>query len=663
MNTERLQDVLAKYKADFTDGWWDGRDHDEKFKWEALKCFRDNWNIEAEDFPAMLKAALAETGTLLVGANRFPAQMILAFAENEPEAVRAMFRALYDEETNVFERIAAFKEQAKARLQSFRENVYNSKMHYQDEMTISVYLWLQRPETYYLYKYSVAKALSETFFDAAYPIVKGQYEENLRSNDAIMTELTAALAEDAELVQLVESSLTPECGADPALHTLAFDVGYYLYQHYLHLDDWWPKEKDYDPGLTAEDWLKYLCDPSVCTPNALAALSRLQQEEDGASCLELSRRYGQEMNFYNTNFASFAARVQKASGCPVCTDTKGNGLLAVPYLIRKAASHEEGSWIFKLRPALLEALDRLDGDARPALPDPVPVPPPHDPYTREDFLREVFMTEEAYEDIKAILTRKKNIILAGAPGVGKTFAAKRLAYSLMGEKDGTRIASVQFHQSYSYEDFIMGFRPTETGFMLKTGAFYDLCERARADQDHDYFFLIDEINRGNLSKIFGELLVLLEADKRGPEHAVRLLYRDEAFYVPKNLFVIGLMNTADRSLALMDYALRRRFAFIDMAPAFDSAQFRAYQASLGSARFDAVIDAVRALNAKIAEDENLGEGFSIGHSYFCGIEPGKADAELPGILKYEILPLLAEYWFDEKDTCREQADKLKAAVK
>ena len=152
-------------------------------------------------------------------------------------------------------------------------------------------------------------------------------------------------------------------------------------------------------------------------------------------------------------------------------------------------------------------------------------------YTAENFLDDVHMSEEDYSRLVGLLRNKKNIILQGAPGVGKTYAAKRLAYSMMGVKDVERVMMVQFHQSYSYEDFIMGFRPSATGFELKKGAFYNFCKKAEIDSDNEYFFIIDEINRGNLSKIFGELFMLIENDKRG--NALQLLYSDEKFAVPK----------------------------------------------------------------------------------------------------------------------------------
>lgn len=238
----------------------------------------------------------------------------------------------------------------------------------------------------------------------------------------------------------------------------------------------------------------------------------------------------------------------------------------------------------------------------------------YDPYTAEDFLQDVYMDEERYQTLKALLLTKKNVILQGAPGVGKTFAAKRLAYSIMGEKDTSRVQMVQFHQSYSYEDFIMGFRPTESGFTLKKGVFYEFCRKASED-DRPYFFIIDEINRGNLSKIFGELFMLIESDKRGVE--LQLLYADEQFSIPGNIYIISMMNTADRSLAMLDYALRRRFAFFEMPPAFSSAGFQAYKLKINNVKFNRLVETVERLNREIAEDDSLGEGFRIGHSYFC----------------------------------------------
>lgn len=282
-------------------------------------------------------------------------------------------------------------------------------------------------------------------------------------------------------------------------------------------------------------------------------------------------------------------------------------------------------------------------------------------YNKEKFLEDVYMDEKSYDTLVNLIGRKKNVILQGAPGVGKTYAAKRLVYSIMGVKDQSRVMLVQFHQSYSYEDFIMGLRPTEAGtWDVRYGSFYNFCKMAEFDNENDYYFIIDEINRGNISKIFGELFMLIENDKRGIE--LQLLYQDEMFSVPEKMHIIGMMNTADRSLAMLDYALRRRFAFFEMKPGFESEQFKKYRRDLNSSKFDNLIDCVENLNTAIESDESLGEGFCIGHSYFCNIEEVTDDV-LSEIVEYELIPMLKEYWFDEPTKVKDWSDRLRSSIK
>lgn len=282
------------------------------------------------------------------------------------------------------------------------------------------------------------------------------------------------------------------------------------------------------------------------------------------------------------------------------------------------------------------------------------------PYTKDDFLNKVYMDEDTYNTLTELLEAKYNVILQGAPGVGKTFAAKRLAYSIMGQKDTSRVAMVQFHQSYSYEDFIQGYRPSKDGFELVNGAFYKFCKEAEEDNERPYFFIIDEINRGNLSKILGELMMLIEKDKRGEK--IKLIYSNEWFTVPQNVRIIGMMNTADRSLALMDYALRRRFAFFDFAPAFSSEGFKNYLSEKDSPKLEKLIAAVESLNSTISTDESLGDGFRIGHSYFC-TDDEITDEWLKSVVEYEVIPLIKEYWFDEPTKVRDWSATLRSAIK
>lgn len=280
---------------------------------------------------------------------------------------------------------------------------------------------------------------------------------------------------------------------------------------------------------------------------------------------------------------------------------------------------------------------------------------PTETYTRENFLKEVYMSGEDFDTLQRLVRMKKNVILQGAPGVGKTFCARRLAWAMMGEKDESRVALIQFHQNYSYEDFVMGYKPSGSSFELQKGLFYKFCTTAANHPNREYFFIIDEINRGNLSKIFGELLMLIEKDYRGEK--LTLAYKDEKFAVPANLYLIGMMNTADRSLALIDYALRRRFSFFEMHPGFDSEGFKAYLTEKNNTHLNKLTERLKELNCQIAADDSLGRGFEIGHSYLC--TTGTVNDEwLKSVVAYDIIPMLQEYWFDNRQEVKKWSDKL-----
>lgn len=282
-------------------------------------------------------------------------------------------------------------------------------------------------------------------------------------------------------------------------------------------------------------------------------------------------------------------------------------------------------------------------------------------YDKSSFLKDIYVQEEIYDILKNLLLTKKNLVLQGAPGVGKTYSATRLAYSIIGFKDDSKIEMVQFHQNYSYEDFIMGYKPNgDGGFELKQGVFYKFCKKAASNPNEKYFFIIDEINRGNLSKIFGELLMLIENDYR--DRNIRLAYCDGLFSVPNNLYIIGMMNTADRSLAMIDYALRRRFSFYEMNAGFDSDGFKKYQKKLNSKSFDKVIDAIKNLNNTILKDDTLGSGYCIGHSYFSNWDSFDKN-RLENVVLYDVIPMLKEYWFDNGTKLKEESSKLLDALK
>ncbi len=463
--------------------------------------------------------------------------------------------------------------------------------------------------------------------------------------------------------------------SDPSLGTFNAEEQvphYWLYAPGRNADKW---DEFYQAGIMGLGW------------EEVGDLSAFASKEEMAD--KMREVYGDENRYTNSAYATWQFSHEIRPGDIVFVkrgrlgDILGRGIVKSGYEYDSARSEynniipvewtHKGEWkvedeqfpmktltditrynevVEKIR-ALFEE-DDMEEDERPVVKYP--------PYTAENFLQDVYISRESYNSIKAQLMKKKNIILQGAPGVGKTFVAKRLAYSLMGVEDKERVMMVQFHQSYSYEDFIMGLRPTENGgYQLRKGPFYKFCQKAELD-GRDHFFIIDEINRGNLNKIFGELFMLLEADKRGEE--IQLLYKDEQFSVPKNLYLIGTMNTADRSLAFLDYALRRRFSFFSMKPGFDTDGFRAYQNGINNEKFSRLIAAVVRLNQYIKDDETLGEGFIIGHSYFCNLQPDEVDdTVLSGIVEYELLPLISEYWFDEPSKVADWSVELRGALR
>ena len=569
---------------------------------------------------------------------------------------------------------------------------------------------------------------------------------------------------------------------------LTFDLSFYI-ANYLADETKKAKEDwigtDIDFGISADDWRELFEDESIFNTQSWEVLYRFLDYGGMATCKQLSVKYGETPNFYNTGATTLAKRIAEKTDCDISVKEKDGRkrYWTILFVGRNANSDEEGVFVWKLRHELKEALENVDFsdtklyanqsengvnywwlnanpkiwsfsdievgeeqnytmyndngnkrrifqnflDAREGdliigyesnpvkqvvaicrvtkqndgdnlyfekiegLTSPIdytllkdapelekmeyfmnpqgslfkltkgeydfimdivreenqenPIGSEQaETYSKEDFLSEVYMTSEKYDSLKGLLLNKKNIILQGAPGVGKTFAAKRLAYSIMGVKDESRVEFIQFHQNYSYEDFIMGYKPSGEGFELQNGIFYKFCQKASNNQEIPYFFIIDEINRGNMSKIFGELLMLIEKDYRG--NRMTLAYNGLPFSVPKNVYIIGMMNTADRSLALIDYALRRRFSFFAMEPGFSSEGFRLYLDSFNDDTFYALIEKVKELNFEIAKDSSLGSGFCIGHSYFCG-QDECTDEWMQSVVEYDILPMLEEYWFDE----------------
>ena len=809
IDEKQLKAVIEAYKKYFPT-----KIGDEIYKWKAVKCFQNNWDIEAEDFPAMMKKAMALTMNLLTSRNHFPQAMIIEYAQKEPETVRNMFRGLFDNSIDLGQRINAFITAAIA----LRDRHNPDKMHYQDYNSITTYLWLMHPDKYYIYKYSeIRKAIA--ILNADISVIKGANTDNVIKSFELADILADAVNKDSDIRPMLNAVLTADCYKDENLHNIVVDLVFYMSRYYGQSNSSSKVSKDihtwiYSPGENAFLWPE-------CTEKGrmylgwdeIGDFSQYESREEMRD--QMKEQYGTDKSYMNaslatwefvngiqvgdvvfakrgrtciigrgvvtgeyqydesrdeychlravkwdrigewqteeysalktltqiTQYTDYVARLnalvdgnlvpeEKCNYWWLCANPKVWSIAEWPvgeeqeytlynennhkrrifqnFLDAKAGdkvicyetnptkqltglaivSHEQDGKqiVFEKQETLTSPIDyaiikdipelagmeflqnpngsffRLTKDEYDFLLDLIResnigagVKEEFEPYTKEDFLKEVYMTEDDLDSLEQLLKTKKNVILQGAPGVGKTFSATRLAYKMIGFKDDSRINLVQFHQNYSYEDFIMGYKPVGETFELQRGQFYKFCITAANNPDKDYFFIIDEINRGNLSKIFGELLMLIENGYRGKK--ITLAYKDEKFFVPKNLYIIGMMNTADRSLAMIDYALRRRFSFFDMKPGFDSDGFKAYMAKFNNPRFEALVNAVKELNQKIASDDSLGEGFEIGHSYFCE-QKEITDAWMKSVVKYEINPMLQEYWFDNKNEVKVSGDKL-----
>ena len=790
INAHKIVAIIESYKPYFPEHW-----EDEKYKWEAVKHFQDNWDIEAENFGVMFKKATDKTFNLLASSYAYPRGMILEFAKADDNAVREMFRRLYDESLDLSNRVTAFMNTAEELRNKYNDGTW--KQHYQNTNYISTYLWLMYPDKYYIYKYELYRAVAKELDDSYLPKKNGA-AETMVGGFKMYDEICETLNRDAELRQMLESALTDSCYKDSQLKTMTIDFGFYLARFnkkqeitrcwfvgaYNDSDDTHQDEEfieqgiwqngytdkfldtvnsvkvgdkiaiktsyirkkglpfdnhgetisvmkikivgtvtanhmdgrtlevDWDTSFVPKEWYFYTFRNTITLPKeddwrtkALIDFvfadkpqdfAKFQKDNNGEESEDLSISNSEFLKY----FSPLIQAIRELGGSATRKEAHEKVIeimditeeeLSVTYektgasrvlnqidFARNDLAHEgfisngtKGVWALTELGMTIDMTMELAGlihmkwvkiNTAKRKGEPISEidlskyykKKIDHKYTKKDFLNDVFITEPEYDKLRSLVLRKKNIILQGAPGVGKTFSAKRLAYSIIGEKNDSRICMVQFHQNYSYEDFIMGYRPNDSGgFELQSGVFFNFCERCKENPGKPYFFIIDEINRGNLSKIFGELLMLIETDKRGEKHKLNLVYGGTAFYIPENLHIIGMMNTADRSLAMIDYALRRRFSFYTMQPAFENVDkngFGDYMADVQCELYHSVIAKIRDLNDTIRKDSTLGKGFEIGHSYFAPENKSDINDEwVRGVVEYEIIPLIEEYWFDNDD--------------
>ena len=653
-----IADIIRDYKVDF-----ERVDREERYKWEAIGWYKEHWNIDSPNFAEMFADAFGKAGNLLTSHMYYPYRMACEYAEHDPEAVRELFRKLYDENIPLAERYSAFREGFKKSIAIRQEKTSDGTKilnHYQDLHAVSVYLTFEYPEKYYFYKYSVYNAFKNL---VGFVENRGKAKSEvwkIENCNRMCDQVLEFVRQDSEVIEMSTSRLTDECYRDPENHLLAMDVVYFGSKlkpenENMSLKDeiieYWPTPEEYSAGITKEDWLKLLSDSEITTQENLAMFKGMLEIGGESTCVHLADVYGKTYSYYIGLANNFCERVKKSKNLEDCLNVDGEvKTWPVAFVGRKVVEDGKERYSWKLRVELAAALEEMN-------------------------LENIKTGEE-----EAVTDVPKNMILFGPPGTGKTYSTviyavaiiektsfavvEQEAYETVLEKFNNYknqglIEMTTFHQSYGYEEFIEGIRPVmesgeeETGdvrYRIEPGIFRKFCDNAiithSAEAEFEksrgnYVFIIDEINRGNISKIFGELITLIEPSKRlgqSEQMTVKLPYSRTLFGVPDNVYLIGTMNTADRSIATIDTALRRRFRFREMLPDADVLKDV-------SVEDVSIRDMLIRMNKRICilyDREHM-----IGHAYFIPLKKNPTIEVLAEIFRNEIIPLLQEYFYED----------------
>lgn len=476
----KIREIISKYKADF-----ERVNQEERYKWEAVGCYKRSWNIEAENFSEMYAEAFKEASNLLSANMYWPYKMVITFAEQEPDKVRELFKMLYNEEIPLAQRYVDFRA-------AFDEFYKPQKLnHYQDLHAVSVYLSFEYPEKYYIYKYKVFKEFSSNI---GYVTDRSKFQSEVYKLEAFFDVCELVLDEvkkDAELQGISSARLDERCYDDAGLHLLTHDIVYFGSKNSLTddviADDWWPSLDEYDPNLSKEDWKKYILEIEMPDhPSPMQMLKAMMELDGEASCKRLSQLYGGTVSAYVGCAVNLGKRVKKHFNLPACMDGDQERYFPNPFLGKNKIEDGVKNYCYKIRPELFEALKEID-------------------------LSQISAKYEEDEEVSEITQKtdvNKNTILYGPPGTGKTYNTVVYAVAIIENKlladvknesysdvlerynaykaDGL-VEFTTFHQSYGYEEFIEGIKPvmdntddeqTDIQYQISSGLFKSFCDKA-----------------------------------------------------------------------------------------------------------------------------------------------------------------------------------------
>lgn len=745
MDADIIKSIIAEYKSDFQ-----RLDSEERYKWEAIKCFQDNWNPDAENFEEMLKAATAKAKNLLDSRSVFPRGMILEYAHNFPDETRQWFVALFDETTSLLTRIQKFIETAQELNKKFFADQAEEKAHYQDQHAISVYLTFRYPEKYYFYKRRMFVSVAQRIGYGNIP--KQGKIETLPAYFEMANEIRQIVLQDNDLKKLSQSRLNDVCYDDSDCTVLTQDLILFAHRNDPAQKEnrrYWAGGCDWDGYSKKDEFVRDNCwmigwekdSPKKGAKEAWANIQKIKpgdyfafkgyggqndlviyyvgevtevDPEKGSLSLEpleeIALFHGKAPSNAGSWFGTLKAVTTKAAIDAIFKTGKANeqnseaeekmqNTKTIPFALNTIFYGPPGTgktrilldeiakeYFYEQVGQLTEAernanvvadlnwwevvaLCLLDNGGSAKVPKIMEHPliaahlknsnnqrPAHAVWGQLQI-----HTKEDCEYVKYDLTRRaepkvfsksqdstwtvdRDLLTENRP---ELLERLKQYHTAAGVSEIKRYQFVTFHQSYSYENFVEGIS-AETDeddnihYKVKTGIFKDFCQTAQDNPDHKYALFIDEINRGNVSGVFGELISLIEADKRGKLHTT-LPYSKTDFYVPENLYIFGSMNTADRSIDALDSALRRRFAFVEMPPRPELLSGDEFKPKHLSVDLCALL---KALNRRV--EFLLDRDHKIGHSYFMTIQAETAEKELANLqasFKNQIIPLLEDYFY------------------
>lgn len=650
---DKIRYVIDSYKDNFSKV-----DEGERYKWIAVAWYKSNWNIEADDFAGMITNAFSKADNLLTANMYYAYKMLILYAEASPKKVRALFRMLHNEELTLEQRYEEFRKGFDEYITSLKqqEEFQNKSLqHYQDLHAISVYLFFEYPEKYYIYKSKMYTNMRDRigFLEEKSNTnsVVWKFKNHVRMCDLILD----TVLEDDELLSMHQTRLDDSCYRDSKHHLLTMDIAFYggIYMTETDLEVkeeivtgsvYWPTLDEYNPKVTSGEWENFLRNDCKEYPSTLKMLKAMIEIGGEATSKKLSSVLGGHPTSWVSRGNSLGQRVKKRFNLEPCMDGDKERFFPIPFIGHEVLEDGQKLYAWKLRPEIETALKNMNLD-------------------------------EIVED-NSVTDVELNTILYGPPGTGKTYHTVIYAVAIIENreldevkqeayeevlaryneyKSDGRIVFCTFHQSYGYEEFIEGIKPVITKredskdiqYDILPGNFKQFCHTAReAEHGENFVFIIDEINRGNISKIFGELITLIEPSKRlgeDEEMEVILPYSREIFGVPNNIYLIGTMNTADRSIATIDTALRRRFYFKEVLPE-TAVLSEIYVEDLSISE---MLDRINKKITILYDREH-----SIGHAYFMDLKASATIDTLAKIFENNIIPLLQEYFYDDYEKIR-----------